>query len=520
MEEAIRKQIGQLFVVGFHGKTVTDEIKELIHTYYVGSIILFARNLGTLQEVKELTVALQKEAQAAGYTHPLLICTDQENGIVKRLSEEFGTYPGAMALGATENIELAYAIGGQTGKQLHELGINWNLAPVIDVNNNADNPVIGVRSFGEDPECVAAFGKAVMEGLYNGGVTTALKHFPGHGDTTVDSHVALPHISHDLDTLKKRELIPFEACIEAGAETIMSAHIVFPALEPEEGRPATLSKVILTDLLRGDLGFEGVITTDCLEMDAIAQTIGTEEGALQALQAGADLAMISHTFDRQKGAIERVYQAVEKGEWSKEYVFQSFDRVQQLKEKRLSWGEATTLKSIHLNKQKENPLAYQAYQKSVTLVKAGETIERTDRVLVLQPDEEQTTIAEDKKETQSVLLDAVQKVANGPVNVELLSSRLSEQQRLHIIEEGKKADAVLVGVYSLAEHKEWQLLIEDLSEEVPVYFIGMKDPYSGKTLANVEMWLNTYEPTKIPVQIAVEACFGLTNPTGKTPVTI
>ncbi len=255
-KKELERKIGQLFVVGFDGTTVNPKIKKLIHDYHVGSIILFSRNIGEPEEVLQLTSDLQKEAKKAGYEKPLLICLDQENGVVSRIHKGLTTFPGSMALGATDNPQYAYKIGLATGKELKALGINWNLAPVLDVNNNPDNPVIGVRSFSENAEKVAAFGEAMMKGLQDAGVMTSLKHFPGHGDTNVDSHLDLPVISHEMERLENIELVPFKACIEAGADSVMAAHVYFPAIEPEEDIPATLSKRVYVDLLRKSLDLQ------------------------------------------------------------------------------------------------------------------------------------------------------------------------------------------------------------------------------------------------------------------------
>ncbi|MEI2401057.1 glycoside hydrolase family 3 N-terminal domain-containing protein, partial [Paenibacillus phytohabitans] len=219
----LRKKVGQLMVVGFKGIKASDEIKELICEHHVGGIILFARNIGTPQEILSLTNELQQVAKDAGHEHPLLICIDQENGVVRRLGEGTTIFPGAMLLGATGEPEHAYQVGVATGKELKALGINWNLAPVMDVNNNPANPVIGVRSFGESADKVSEFGRMAMKGMQEAGIITTLKHFPGHGDTNVDSHLDLPVISHNINRLEQIELRPFIDSIKAGADTIMSA---------------------------------------------------------------------------------------------------------------------------------------------------------------------------------------------------------------------------------------------------------------------------------------------------------
>ncbi len=332
----LTKKVGQLMVCGFADKTPSEEIVRLIRNYHVGGIILFSRNIGTAQEVLALTNALQQIAKEAGHERPLLICVDQENGIVRRLGEGTTYFPGSMLIGATGNSKNAYDIGLATGKELKALGINWNLAPVVDINNNPGNPVIGVRSFGEDTDLVSAYAIENIRGMHQAGVITTLKHFPGHGDTDSDSHLKLPVIPHHMERLEAVELKPFRACMKAGADTVMSAHVFFPALVKEE-KPATLATEVMTGLLRDQLGFQGVVTTDCMEMNAIADTYGTVEGATRAIKAGVDIIMISHTHILQEKAIKKLVEQVEAGDIQLEKIETSYMRVQQLKEKYLDW---------------------------------------------------------------------------------------------------------------------------------------------------------------------------------------
>src|SRR5438876_8759991 len=225
----LEEQIGQLLMVGFWGTTPSLEIIDLIQRYHVGNIILFSRNIRDARQVLELTQSLQMIAKEAGQRYPLLIAIDQENGIVQRLGEAATIFPGNMALGAIGSEEIAYRVAKATGIELKALGINMNLAPVVDINNNPANPVIGVRSFGEDPSLVARLGTAMVKGYRAAGILSCLKHFPGHGDTTTDSHLALPVIPYTLQRLETLELIPFRGGIEAGAGSVMIAHVSFPA---------------------------------------------------------------------------------------------------------------------------------------------------------------------------------------------------------------------------------------------------------------------------------------------------
>ncbi|MER6252393.1 glycoside hydrolase family 3 protein [Streptomyces sp. NPDC001584] len=242
---------------------------------------LFGRNIASPEQLAALTAQLRTERD------DVLVAIDEEGGDVTRLEVRGGSsFPGNLALGAVDDTGLTRDVARELGRRLAECGVNLNWAPSADVNSNPDNPVIGVRSFGADTHLAARHTAAYVQGLQAAGVAACTKHFPGHGDTNVDSHHALPRIDVDLDTLQARELVPFKAAIEAGTKAVMSAHILVPALDPT--RPATLSPQILTGLLRGELGYEGLIVTDGMEMNAIAGTYGIERGSVLAIAAGAD----------------------------------------------------------------------------------------------------------------------------------------------------------------------------------------------------------------------------------------
>ncbi|MET9519730.1 glycoside hydrolase family 3 protein [Streptomyces sp. NPDC002994] len=245
------------------------------------SVGLFGRNIASPAQLAALTAQLRAERD------DVLVAIDEEGGDVTRLEVQHGSsFPGNLALGAVDDTGLTRDVARELGRRLAECGVNLNWAPSADVNSNPGNPVIGVRSFGADPQLVARHTAAYVEGLQASGVAACTKHFPGHGDTAVDSHHALPAIDVDLDTLHARELVPFRAAIAAGSKSVMSAHILLPALDP--ARPATLSPRILTGLLREELGYDGLIITDGMEMQAISATYGIELGSVMAIAAGAD----------------------------------------------------------------------------------------------------------------------------------------------------------------------------------------------------------------------------------------
>ncbi|WP_030379378.1 MULTISPECIES: glycoside hydrolase family 3 protein [unclassified Streptomyces] len=265
---------------GFTGTTAPDWLLRRLGEG-LASVGLFGRNIASPAQLAALTAQLRAERD------DVLVAIDEEGGDVTRLEVRTGSsFPGNHALGAVDDVELTTEVARELGRRLAACGVNLNWAPSADVNSNPANPVIGVRSFGADPELVARHTAAYVTGLQSAGVAACTKHFPGHGDTAVDSHLALPRIDADPTVLRERELAPFRAAIGAGTKAVMSAHILVPALDAQ--RPATLSGGILTDLLRKELGYEGLIVTDGMEMRAIAATYGIERGSALAIAAGAD----------------------------------------------------------------------------------------------------------------------------------------------------------------------------------------------------------------------------------------
>ncbi|GGX83706.1 glycoside hydrolase family 3 protein [Streptomyces anandii] len=292
----------------------------------LASVGLFGRNITSREQLSELTAQLRAERE------DVLVAIDEEGGDVTRLEVRTGSsFPGNHALGAVDDVDLTRAVARELGRRLAECGVNFNWAPSADINSNPANPVIGVRSFGAGTALAARHTAAYVTGLQSAGVAACTKHFPGHGDTAVDSHHALPRIDVDASVLHERELAPFRAAIEAGTKAVMSAHILVPALDPD--RPATLSNRVLTDLLRGEMGYDGLIVTDGMEMRAIAGTYGIERGSVLAVAAGADAICVGggladeETVRRLRDALVA---AVRAGELPEERLADAAERVRAL----------------------------------------------------------------------------------------------------------------------------------------------------------------------------------------------
>src|SRR5512133_2270276 len=323
MPASLDRDVASLLCVGFAGKTPSPEVLELLDRG-VGGVILFARNVESAAQVAELVAALKR---AAG--RPLLVTIDQEGGRVARLRapQGFTELPPMRAIGAAGDDRLAFEVGALLGRELRAVGIDQDYAPVVDVDTNPANPVIGDRSFSSDPERVGRLGAAVALGLQAEGVAACAKHFPGHGDTSQDSHVDLPRLPHPLERLRRVELPPFRALAQAGVAAVMTAHVVFESLDPR--RPATLSPPVMR-LLREELGFQGCCVSDDLEMKAVAEHFPIEEAAPGAIAAGVDQLLVCHTAALQAKAIDLVRGAVETGAISRERLAEARARVERL----------------------------------------------------------------------------------------------------------------------------------------------------------------------------------------------
>jgi beta-N-acetylhexosaminidase len=321
----LREKVGQLFMLGFAGTAVSPALRQLLAEYRPAGVILFVRNLEDPEQIARLSNALQEQAPDS----PLLIAIDQEGGRVSRLPAAFTIFPPCAVFGICESAKLAYQAAAVTAAELQAVGINMNLAPVLDIHTNEANPIIGDRAFSSAAPTVCELGLATIAGLQDNGVIACGKHFPGHGDTATDSHKELPTVSRTMEQLRDRELKPFAEAIAHGVATLMTAHVLYPALDPQ--RPATLSATILSTLLREELQFGGVTVTDDLEMQAILGHHGIGEAAVQALQAGADLLLICKEPDRQIAAMEAVYAAVQTGALAPSRLGQSLRRIAALK---------------------------------------------------------------------------------------------------------------------------------------------------------------------------------------------
>ena len=328
MSRDFRKHAGQLAIAGFAGHTIPQDLKRLAREFDLGGVIYFARNVESPEQVAELS----REAQELAREIPLWVSVDQEGGRVARLKTPFTVWPPMNTLGRSGNETLAERFARALATELKAVGISLDYTPVLDVHTNPKNPVIGDRSLAERAEDVAKFGRVIIRTLQAEGIAACGKHFPGHGDTGVDSHFELPLIEHPPDRLEAVELVPFKAAIEADVASIMTAHILIPALDGE--RPATLSPRVVTRMLKEDLGYGGLVLSDDLEMKAISGRYGIEDATVMAVAAGCDaVLMCAADQDDQARALEAVIRAVEQGTVPRARVDDALARHRRVKER-------------------------------------------------------------------------------------------------------------------------------------------------------------------------------------------
>lgn len=324
------EKIGQLINAGFDGIALDDNAKSLIKDDKIGGIILFGENVKSVPQLVNLTNSIKFENSSNKI--PMFISVDEEGGSVSRMPKELRKFPSNRIIGDRNDDKLSYNIGKMIGKEIRSFGFNMNYAPVLDINSNPNNKVIGNRSFGNNVEVVSRLGIQTMKGLMDSNTISVVKHFPGHGDTSIDSHISLPVVEKDLEKLNSFEFIPFKKAIENGVDAIMVSHILLTQID--NNNPATMSKAVVSDILRGDLGFNGVIITDDMTMGAITQNYSIENAAINSINAGTDIILVCHQYKNIKSTIEAIKKAVNVNKTiSEERINESVYRILKLKEK-------------------------------------------------------------------------------------------------------------------------------------------------------------------------------------------
>nr|WP_270878471.1 beta-N-acetylhexosaminidase [Paenibacillus aestuarii] len=519
----LRQKVGQMFVCGFETIKPNANITKLITDYGLGGVIYFRRNVQDAHQMAQLSAELQLLSRQNGGL-PLFIAVDQEGGMVSRIEKGATLLPGNMALGATFAPAGVYAGAKVMGKELRQMGINMNFAPCLDINNNRLNPVIGVRSYGETAELVGEMGTHAVNGLQETGVIATVKHFPGHGDTAEDSHHDLPVVPHSMERLMELELAPFIQAIEGGVDAIMTAHVVFKALEAD-GVPSTLSYRILTELLRKQLGFEGMIVTDCLEMKAISEGIGVAEGAVRAIEAGADLILVSHTLKHQVAAIEAVLAAVASGRIPESRIDASVMRIMNYKVKRnIQFDKLDPVPVGDISTPEHQELAKELSRQSITLVKdeSGKAYDPAEPTLVVWTEVQTGTEIDEVVDRVGTLGSQLSELSGRRVEELYMGLNPSEADKKRVLAacEGKKQ--IVMVTYNASFSKGQKELVQTLAALPGVHFIvaSGRNPYDLLEFPEVKTYYACYENRPLAMYSLAQVLLGEEQAVGRLPITI
>ena len=560
----LEEKVGQMLMPDFrnwdkdeNGKwkpftEMNDEVKKIIEDYNLGGVILFRENVANTEQTTRLVHGLQEASPEI----PLLITIDQEGGLVTRL--QTGTnMPGNMALGATRDQAIAEEVGRAIGEELNSLGINVNFAPTLDVNTNPDNPVIGIRSFGSDPDLVSKMGVGYIKGLQKANVAATAKHFPGHGDTATDSHLGLPIVNHDRETLNSIDLKPFKEAMDNDIDMIMTAHIVVPALDDDKviskkdgkeiGIPATLSHKILTELVRDEMKYDGVLVTDALGMKAISENFGPEDAVIRSIKAGVDILLMPTTVweNSQVENLDKVYRAIlaaiENEEITEDRIDESVKRILTLKINRNIIGEEDTrtldekiknAKTI-VGSKEHKEIERRAAENAITLIK------NEDGVLPFKLEEGKEVLLLSSYEGRLNLMEL--QLNNIIKELGLKEFKLSKKVYTstdNIVDEDKElidaADFIVMDTMNINAKSNYPIEASKYALEKNKNLVTMstRNPYDIAYLpdvkANIAVYGSSgYDQTQqgeaaLPINIPVglDVIFGLVNPTGKLPVSI
>jgi beta-N-acetylhexosaminidase len=524
----LEEKVGQLFSSRVYGSTVDTEHpsnveqfglatpREIIEEYHLGGILYFAwtDSVESPEQAAGLSNGIQDVMSTTGAEIPGLISIDQEGGLVARLTEPATQTPGAMALGATRDVQGSRDLARIQGTELAAIGVTQNFAPVADVNVNPDNPVIGVRSFGSDPGLVADLTAAQVRGYQDdAGISAAAKHFPGHGDTDVDSHYGFPVINHTREEWETIDKPPFQAAIDAGIDVIMTAHIQVPALD-DSGDPATLSKPILTDVLRGEMGYEGVIITDSLGMAGVREKYGDARVPVLALKAGADILLNPPDLEV---AYNGVLDAVESGELTEERLDESLYRVLSLK-----WDNGV----IH------DPFVDES--KVMDVVGKQEHLDRAQEVTdasptVLKNDDQQLPMEAAGTDVvvtgfgfstkQTLAADIASRGAN--VEIAATDTNPTQSQIDSAVAAAEANDVAVVLTMNSASYPGQVDLVEALQETgTPVVVAAVRNPYDIAEFESAPTFVASYSYKGVAMESLTRVLFGEVSPQGKLPVDI
>jgi beta-N-acetylhexosaminidase len=503
------QKVGQLMSIAFHGKKITPAVEAMIRERAVGGLVLRTENADDAAGMAKLASDLQAIAREARVP-PLLLSIDQEGGPVVRIAKGMTIVPGEMALAATPDPSAAVRSAARiTASELVSIGIRWNLAPVADVNDEPRNPIIGNRSFGSDPKQVAALVTQAV-GAYGGGILICAKHFPGHGATTTDSHTGLPEIASDRSRLDAVELVPFKAAIAAGTPAIMSAHIVVPALDPTPGLPVTLSKKVMTDLLRGELGFDGLIVSDDLEMGALA-SVGEARAGLLAFQAGVDHLLFRFDESAQREGHRLIVEALKGGSLSASRLDASVGRLLAAK---LQQGLFDPQPAPSVDLEQNGRVATDLARQGITLLRNDGVLPLRGRVLAL------ATASADIATVPGDSDLATELAAARPNTTARKFTQATDAFIAQASSDARGYDAVVVGVADLGANDAALRLVNAVAAAKPTVLVSLRAPYDTLYVSGVAAIVCAYGGRVPTLRATAEVLTGARKPTGRLPVEI
>jgi beta-N-acetylhexosaminidase len=505
----LKQKVGQMIMTSIIGREMSPKLASFLKEIEPGGITLFTYNIRKPEQLRELNRSIYLEMQRTGSGITPFIAIDQEGGLVSRLHKQVAVLPGNMTLGATRSTDLALRAGRLLGQSLRDYGFNMNLAPVLDINSNPQNPVIGIRSYSSDAKLVSSMGGAFIKGLQSNGVIAVGKHFPGHGDTFGDSHSQLPVISKGLRTLEKREFVPFEnAFRNDGLEVLMTAHIALPELHHGRRIPATLSKLMLTDILRHRLGYKGVIMTDGMEMKGLLKTAGTlGRAAVLAVSAGADVLTINADPDAARQIQHSLLRAIRDGRISQQRIDESVRRILAVKQHHGLLGHDEPPMRVPDSKQLQayREIAYDIAARGVTVVRnRHHTLPLDGRKL------HRLWVVGDAGE--------VSRMRKVLPRVRIEAAQLNHMKDVRRV--ARKLGASGSGIVVLANDRRTILLAEQLAKQAKgrVVLINTGSPYLVRHPLTVDAILCTYSRMNVAVQAAMEVVAGKIPAIGRLPV--
>ncbi|MCA9903048.1 MAG: glycoside hydrolase family 3 protein [Anaerolineae bacterium] len=503
----LEHKVAQMFMVTLHGGVLTEDGAALLREWQPGAVVLFAANLGDPAQVTRLTNGYQQTITEAGGP-PLLIAVDQEGGVVARLTDGFTVFP-APVLTAAAGPEMSRQVGAATARELRAVGINMNLAPVADLETYRDNPIIFRRAWGSNPQLAGEAIAAFIDGSQAAGVLATAKHFPGHGETHEDSHAVLQTLDLSRERMAQVELVPFQAAIDTGVSTIMVAHIHYDALEPNNNLPASLDPAVVTDLLRGEMGFDGLVMTDAIDMNAIDMQFDFREAAVRAVEAGVDLIALGPSFGPQTqiGAMQAVIEAVRSGRISEAHIDEAVARILAAKARfgLLDWQPLDPATAAERVDAEAGTALIEA------LFRAGVTVawDRADRVPV-RPEQSVAVIF------LATRYQIAQECGQYRSDIHWVGvgDAPSDEEIGWAVAAAAQADTVVVWTQDAIYNERQQALVNALPPEKTVA-VALWSPYDGEAFPDVAAYIATYSPLRPAVPAACAILFGAQAATGR-----